>query len=131
MYNYQIEEIIPNKFEFIIGGFVLDNFTVKFKDGGLTYTMYSYEEGIAIPEMGEVIPTTSEWRNFWIKVEELKLWQWKKSYNDPNILDGTQWSLKIKINNRRKYSYGFNRYPDSFENFLKILSELLGGLSIH
>ena len=43
---------------------------------------------------------------------ELFLHEWKKSYENLYILDGEQWSLEIKLTNRRKRTYeGSNAYP--------------------
>ena len=51
---------------------------------------------------------------------------WKSDYDDPSILDGTQWSLRYKNHgeNERK-SWGSNAYPDNWADFLKIVNDIM------
>ena len=47
---------------------------------------------------------------------------WKEEYNNPDVLDGTQWSLDIKYaDGREKHYWGSNLFPDNFEAFLKVI----------
>ncbi|MBQ5521284.1 MAG: hypothetical protein IIT86_00495 [Oscillospiraceae bacterium] len=42
----------------------------------------------------------------------LFLHEWKKSYDNFEVLDGEQWELEITMTNRRKRTYeGSNAYP--------------------
>ena len=42
----------------------------------------------------------------------LYLHEWKRNYNNFEILDGEQWSLEITLTNRRRRTYeGSNAYP--------------------
>ena len=50
-------------------------------------------------------------------LETANYWKWEKDYSDPDILDGTTWSIKIragKTGNRKKNCFGINRYPDDY-----------------
>jgi hypothetical protein len=50
-------------------------------------------------------------------LEKSNYWKWQSSYLDPDILDGTTWSIKVRAGrtgNRRKNSYGINLYPEKF-----------------
>ena len=52
---------------------------------------------------------------------ELYLHEWKKNYNDPNVLDGTQWELEIKLDGRRKSTYsGSNDYPSYWKELIEM-----------
>lgn len=54
---------------------------------------------------------------------ELYINEWKKSYEDPNVLDGTQWELEIKLNGRRKRTYsGSNAYPPYWMELIALFS---------
>ena len=53
--------------------------------------------------------------------ESLYLNEWKKEYVDNDILDGTQWSLDIKLSSNRKRSYhGTNDYPPYWNELIKV-----------
>ncbi len=55
---------------------------------------------------------------------QLYLHEWKKNYVDPEVLDGTQWSLDISLTNNRKRSYyGCNDYPPYWNELLKVFRE--------
>lgn len=50
------------------------------------------------------------------RIADLHLEDWKDEYADNDILDGTQWSLKISFDNgKSKEIYGSNEYPNNFE----------------
>jgi hypothetical protein len=130
MKKSQMEEFIPSKFEFIIGGFFSDNCIIEFKDNKLTHSFSSAWDKSNPYSTSEIIPTESEWKKFWTKVEKIQVWKWKKEYIDPDILDGEQWSLKIKKQNKTLKVYGLNSYPGTFNQFKKAIRELLGGLPL-
>ena len=74
------------------------------------------------------IPSTKDWEEFWDTVDTLKVWSWKKDYNNDDVLDGTQWELTIKREGRRKRRiFGSNAYPKpkgTFNSFIKALNKL-------
>ncbi len=53
----------------------------------------------------------------------LHIGEWKRSYNDPHILDGTQWGLEFHYNGDRPPVVfdGSNAYPYNFEDLLQLL----------
>ena len=89
--------------------------------------LYHYCDGIFIDE-DFTIPSTKDWEEFWDKVDVLKVWSWKKDYNNDDVLDGTQWELTIKREGRRKRRiFGSNAYPEpkgTFNSFIKALNKL-------
>ena len=89
--------------------------------------LYHYCDGIFIDE-DFTIPSTKDWEEFWDKVDVLKVWSWKKDYNNDDVLDGTQWELTIKREGRRKRRiFGSNAYPEpkgTFDSFIKALNKL-------
>ena len=48
---------------------------------------------------------------------------WDKDYDDPDVMDGTQWSLVIEYTDGSEgiQIWGFNKFPDNFEDFLKVM----------
>ena len=55
--------------------------------------------------------------------DEIKLWSWKKEYFDQEVMDGTQWELKIKKARklRGRNISGSNSYPQPIDNFNKFI----------
>ena len=57
-------------------------------------------------------------------ISGLHIGEWKKEYEDLEVLDGTQWSIEIEYEDDRKpvYIRGSNAYPNNFHE----LTEFLG-----
>ncbi len=70
----------------------------------------------------EKLITEKEWNKILDSLyDRLFLHEWKKKYDDPDILDGTQWELEIKLTKGRKRSYyGSNMYPPYWENLKRL-----------
>ena len=63
---------------------------------------------------------------FWNKLNELQVWNWKKDYFDPDVMDGTEWRLKIIRPKKSQLKVeGQNAYPDNFDDFLKLLNSYI------
>ena len=119
---------IPEMFEFYIGGFGADCYTIKYEDRKLTD---SQSDSVCSPyNLFEITPSQAEWEQFWQKLTDLNVWKWKTRYDDPGVLDGTQWNLEIKIDGKMKKSSGSNEYPESFDTFLEAVSMLVGSLPV-
>ena len=54
-----------------------------------------------------------------------KILEWKESYADPDILDGTQWGVRIALDEEELYKHGSNKYPRKWDAFCMGLSELV------
>ena len=108
---------------FSIGGFSGDYERIIWQNDKL----YHYCDGIILDE-DFTIPSTKDWEEFWDEVDALKVWSWKKDYNNDDVLDGTQWELTIKREGRRKRRiFGSNAYPEpkgTFVSFIKALNKL-------
>ena len=50
---------------------------------------------------------------------------WKENYIDKYILDGMQWNLDIKLNNKEKKIYGSNKYPKEWDVFYKLIFSII------
>ncbi len=62
-------------------------------------------------------PSREKWGNFWLKLNELNIWNWENEYVDKNILDGETWSLTIIYQENELNSTGTNAYPAGFKDF--------------
>ena len=56
-------------------------------------------------------------------IKALHIGEWKRTYNDPLVMDGTQWELDIYYNNGRKAVKisGSNAYPYNFDDLKEYL----------
>ena len=59
---------------------------------------------------------------------DVRIHEWKKRYVNPDILDGTQWSINIELSDGQTISYyGSNEYPPRWEEFGKVFREACSG----
>ena len=114
---------------FSIGGFSGDYERIIWQNDKL---YHFFERNFNDEELDKVLdfttPSTKDWDEFWDAVDTLKVWSWKKNYNNDDVLDGTQWELTIKQAGRRKRRiFGSNAYPEpkgTFDSFIKALNKL-------
>ena len=116
---------------FFIGGFFGGYERIIWLKGKLYHLMDGEPEDEEVrPEqvLNVTTPSTKEWEEFWQTVETLKVWSWKKNYINRDIIDGTQWELRIKREGRRRRRiYGLNAYPQPeriFNSFVKAINKL-------
>lgn len=78
-------------------------------------------------------PPPAAWERFWAVVDRLDVWGWAESYEMPDVMDGTYWSVALDRGERRVRSSGANAYPDGddpgrdFRALCRAVSRLAGG----
>ena len=86
------------------------------------------------------IPSEEEWKKFWDKMDNIRVWNWIEDYDCPDFVfdDGSSWNLKIELGNKKVASSGSNFYPgdnieevvddqsETFKKFLDALQSLTG-----
>lgn len=57
---------------------------------------------------------------------EFHIGEWKHKYVDPDVLDGTQWELRIEYSNGRRPAeyYGSNAFPFNFDEFAEFMGDV-------
>ncbi|MFL2662008.1 MAG: hypothetical protein ACJ0G0_00735 [Alphaproteobacteria bacterium] len=62
----------------------------------------------------------NKWDKFFLFLDKINIWEWKKEYVDHNILDGTQWEINFSNSLKKIKSYGSNKFPNKkiFNNLL-------------
>ena len=130
--------LLPAKFRFTLGGYHGPCHELDWKHRTLWYRWaeHSYLWQPAI----ELWPSAEAWEHFWQAVEDAGLWQWDDNYEDADVLDGIQWSLKLKSQGKSLSSVGSNAFPGcdqpdypetcQFGQFVKALRELTGQASM-
>jgi len=116
---------------FFIGGFFGGYERIIWLNGKLYHLMDGEPEDEEVrPEevLNVTTPSTKEWEEFWQTVDTLKVWSWEKEYINSDIIDGTEWELRIKREGRRRRRiYGLNAYPQPeriFNSFVKAINKL-------
>ena len=128
-YNFLFMTFKTEVLNFSIGGFSGDYERIIWQNDKL---YHFFERNFNDEELDKVLdfstPSTKDWDEFWDAVDTLKVWSWKKNYNNDDVLDGTQWELTIKQAGRRKRRiFGSNAYPEpkgTFDSFIKALNKL-------
>ena len=55
---------------------------------------------------------------------QMYIHEWKKSFVDPDVVEGTEWSLEIRLTGRRERTYyGSNAYPPYWDRLLEVFGE--------
>ena len=109
--------------DFQIGGFGSQTDRIIYRDNKVNHELFESDYILKSTE-----PSAKDWEQFFDVMDNLKVWSWKKDYNDEGMLDGTQWELIIKIKGKRgRKIYGSNAYPEpkgTFNSFIKALNKL-------
>jgi len=114
-------------FDFFIDGYFHDhNYRLVLNDDILSISDYA---AIPVPEHDKKISIYSN-QDWEILLEFLKQCKWKRRY-ESEILDGTQWNLKIMGNGVRINSYGSNAYPEDFKDFLTLLNKVMKEVGVN
>lgn len=68
-------------------------------------------------------PPKEKWNQFWLFLDNNKIWEWNKKYIDQNILDGTQWEIEVSNSSKKMKSCGSNKFPNK-KNFKGLMNEI-------
>lgn len=58
-------------------------------------------------------------------LKAINILNWKRKYIDQYILDGTQWSITIDVDGKKREKIGCNMYPKEWKLYCKIISRVL------
>jgi hypothetical protein len=108
-----------------VGGYFGSSYTfeVDFDKGKTTWEVR--EDGVLEP--GLTLQMDTEGINaFREALSKCRILDWKNEYIDPDILDGTQWSLDIELEDRSIQINGSNAYPKEWKRFCKVIQVLTG-----
>lgn len=90
-------------------------------DGDKIVVERSFYNGAS--EDGRLLYAGKTWKNLLQGLDSLPIDDWDEQYDDPDVLDGTQWSFDIKFakGTEDAHYWGSNMYPDNFDDFLRIM----------
>lgn len=115
----------PSKFLASIGGYTGSSYSVRWEGGWLIYESYGY--GYEKEDELRYHPAFDEWERFWDAIDGINLWTWEDRYENPDMMDGTNWSVELVWGDQQIKSYGSNAYPPKFKQFCAAVSGLLQG----
>ncbi|MGD9781747.1 MAG: hypothetical protein AB7V14_06280 [Kiritimatiellia bacterium] len=124
-------EVHPIRLEAKIGGIFGPSYEVVL--AGSHSVVYGYNPSTFTSYSGtkrETIRVSEErWSLFRQALDEAKVWNWNSEYVDPEISDGTSWSLVAEYADESIDAHGRNAYPKQaeFDRFLQGVRELTGG----
>lgn len=118
------ETLLPRALRFnMVSAPMIRSYKLVWDSETLTYET----SGFPRPKITKVVPSAEQWRAFWEKMEDVKVWEWRGRY-EPNavVYDGVSWGLQIEHGNRKVTSSGNNAYPSEFGKFREAVRELAG-----
>lgn len=115
---------MPIIFYFFIGGYRGENIKIRKYYNSIEIQKSDapifYEEDKVLINVSK-----DEWKNFWRKIDKINVWDWQKDYFNQDVLDGTQWELIIKRDNKKSIKiFGSNAYPENFQSFLNVINSI-------
>ena len=111
-------------FFFFIGGYASTHFEVKLTDKQLCYYLHDWPMRVGEPYIAPTHTEDVRENPAWsVLLEWLGNADWLPEYNSP-IMDGIQWKINFKDGKAAIKSNGSNAYPDDFQTFLKLLSNV-------
>jgi len=110
-----------------VGGYIGYSFAVKINFQKTLAEYKVFDRGYE-PKSTETVKLSKiKIANFLKTLNTIKITEWKERYSNPEIMDGTNWSVEININNNKKLiSSGDNAFPGQWKTFCKSIQELLG-----
>lgn len=109
-------------FHFSIGGFFCGQFEVVLKDDELHFFVSDYSFPMEYQEPTQIVSIKGDTdsQNLLKYLVDLK---WKRTY-DSDCLDGIQWELTFKNENKKMKCYGSNAFPSDFEKFIELIKKI-------
>ncbi len=106
-----------------IGGYHqgFQEFHINLKDGRVCHKPSLYEDDSLLITLSTKL--LEKFKNDLIGTSILN---WRRRYDNNDILDGTQWEIVVVRDGRNIIRSGSNDYPKEWENFCKIISEISG-----
>jgi hypothetical protein len=136
-----IVESIPSSFAFWMGGFRGPGYDIE--SDGVRITFDETKVGTTCALSSEIMPTARAWDRFWHRLDAINIWEWESEYSNPEVRDGTLWTLEISHGGRSLVTRGDNAYPNpvdteeenngpspEFSALLTALGQLCGGKEI-
>ncbi len=125
----EARELLPDVITGIVfseGGFTgnYDHVEIKAEKG---IYVSSYMDFPYFPEPCTRVITGAQWKRLMDGLfTKLCIHEWKHKYINPYVLDGTHWSLELKLTGRRRYTIcGSNAYPALYRDLVRLFKPFM------
>ena len=104
----------PEELRFTTAGYGSGFTIIQLKDDvvEMWHVPWLWTSGQPIDTM-RTVPTSQEWRNFWIAAERAGVRRWRARYEDRNVADGVAWTFRLVTGDFTLESSGSNAFPDA------------------
>ena len=127
MSNAEDYRDVVTSIRFSVGGYFSGSteVTISRNEKGAFVKVEDYSLEGKMPVNKDKQISSTKWNRILNKLySQLYLHEWKRRYENPCVLDGTQWELKIKLTGKRvRNYYGSNDYPPYWKELTKIFRE--------
>lgn len=110
---------------FRIGGLMGTTYEVRLDGRAVLYTVQPGLDETRVAWKTAILGE-EEHAAFLAELEAIGVFDWERTYADPDVADGTQWSVVIVAGGRRASSSGSNAYPPGFDAFKRAVADLVG-----
>lgn len=121
----------PTRFEVTIGGVFGPSFEVRAESATRLVYRVNRRSFLSAPGTTQtrIAVSRAQWRAFCTEIEDIGVWRWQPRYEDPSVMDGTQWSARMQFGTQALDTSGYNAYPEQerFNRFLQAVRGLIGG----
>jgi hypothetical protein len=59
----------------------------------------------------KIIPSQAAWTNFWVAMDQIKIWDWQSRYINRDVTDGLAWEVELEHGTKKVHVFGLNGYP--------------------
>lgn len=113
--------------DFLVGGYFdgYDNVLIRSSGDERAVCVVNPQAGYALQPLFIRALTAREWNALKkLLFDQCFIHEWKKSYIDPYVCDGTQWEITLSFRNGRKYRIGgSNAFPGTWEKLNRYIKK--------
>jgi hypothetical protein len=72
-------------------------------------------------------PSPEAWKQFWVRIDSIRIWEWKADYSGANssLPDGESWTVSVEHGAKRVRSRGYNAVPEAYGAFRDAVRDLM------
>jgi len=112
-----------NKITVCSGGFPGPSFNI---DINLQTKQIDYEQHFSIPSIIKPVITDEEKKWFLEELYKCDFLNWAEIYEQPFVLDGNHWSIRIELDTHCEIKHGSNHFPQKWSKFCESISKMSG-----
>lgn len=116
------EPVGADRLEAYVGGYWGPSYRIRSSGRHVTWTGTAGDSTATV----DVAPVPEAWAQFWASLDACGVCGWEARYEDPAVMDGTSWSLRLAHDGRTLEASGSNAWPPGFDVVRAALEALTG-----